>query len=99
MSREQGSSTSTSTPSTRSMKSIARPMKAIAIIRQSKARDGSDSLGDQRARIEGYAAARGLEVVAFLGMAGESGARSLDKRDGLTEALERAERGEVQVIV
>ncbi len=74
-------------------------MKAFGIIRQSSKREGSDSLDAQREKIASYAAGRGLSVVEWFGTDGESGGKTLDKRDGLAEALNRAERGEVQVLV
>lgn len=78
--------------------------RAVGIVRVSQSRgreeeEGFASPGVQRDRIAAVCEQRGLELADTLEEIDVSGSRSIERRLGLTEAIERVEAGEVRVIV
>jgi len=79
------------------MKQTTRTNRAIAYIRVST---DDQRLGPeaQRAAILAWSARAGVEVVAWFDDLGVSGAAPLDKRPGLTDAMEALTRGDILVV-
>lgn len=63
----------------------------VGLARQSKTRDGSESIAHQVERIKAAAAAHDIELVAILEEPGVSGGANLERRHGLRTAVEMVE--------
>jgi site-specific DNA recombinase len=75
-------------------------IQAVAIYRVSTAHqvESGNGLAAQKDSVHSYAAKNGLEIVSEHSDDGISGSASLDKREGLLEALTRLEKGSVLLV-
>ncbi len=74
-------------------------MRAVGIIRVSKLADGAASPAAQRDRIEAHCEAQGWTLIDVFEELDVSGGTPLNKRRGLSDALELVETGNANIIV